>query len=69
LVRGAQRLEDYVNDRPYVSSSYLTVALGRIFGTALAKTMELSQITILESATIWSGRGDLNARPPAWGFR
>src|SRR5580700_3437309 len=36
LVRGAQRLEDYVNDRPYVSSSYLTVALGRIFGTALA---------------------------------
>jgi integrase len=29
------------------------------------KTMELSQITILESATIWSGRGDLNARPPA----
>jgi 3' terminal RNA ribose 2'-O-methyltransferase Hen1 len=36
LVRGAKRLEDYVNDRPYVSSSYLTVALGRIFGTALA---------------------------------
>jgi hypothetical protein len=29
-------LEDYVNDRPYVASSYLTVALGRIFGTALA---------------------------------
>jgi hypothetical protein len=36
LVRGAGRLEDYVNDRPYVASSYLTVALGRIFGTALA---------------------------------
>jgi 3' terminal RNA ribose 2'-O-methyltransferase Hen1 len=36
LVRGAQQLEDYVNDRPYVSSSYLTVALGRMFGTALA---------------------------------
>ena len=36
LVRGAQQLEDYVNDRPYVSSSYLTVALGRVFGTALA---------------------------------
>lgn len=36
LVRGGQQLEDYVNDRPYVSSSYLTVALGRAFGTALA---------------------------------
>lgn len=36
LVRGAQQLEQYVNDRPYVSSSYLTVAMGRIFGTALA---------------------------------
>lgn len=36
LVRGAQQLEDYVNDRPYVASSYMTVAIGRAFGTALA---------------------------------
>jgi 3' terminal RNA ribose 2'-O-methyltransferase Hen1 len=36
LVRGAQQLEQYVNDRPYVASSYMTVALGRVFGTALA---------------------------------
>ena len=36
LVRGDQQLEDYVNDRPYVASSYFTVALARIFGTALA---------------------------------
>ncbi|MBX5493716.1 MAG: 3' terminal RNA ribose 2'-O-methyltransferase Hen1 [Bryobacteraceae bacterium] len=36
LVRGGRRLEEYVNDRPYVSSSYLTVAMGRVFGTALA---------------------------------
>ncbi len=36
LVRGAERPEDYVNDRPYVASSYLTVAMGRVFGTALA---------------------------------
>ncbi|HZQ56238.1 MAG TPA: 3' terminal RNA ribose 2'-O-methyltransferase Hen1 [Bryobacteraceae bacterium] len=36
LVRGGQQLEEYVNDRPYVASSYLTVAMGRIFGTALA---------------------------------
>ena len=36
LVRGAQQLEDYVNDRPYVASSYLTVAISHVFGTALA---------------------------------
>lgn len=38
LVRGAQQnqREDYVNDRPYVCSSYVSVALGRLFGTALA---------------------------------
>lgn len=28
-------LEQYVNDRPYVASSFLSVALGRVFGTAL----------------------------------
>lgn len=36
LVRGARQLEAYVNDRPYVASSYMTVAIGRVFGTALA---------------------------------
>ena len=36
LVRGARRWEDYVNDRPYVASSYVTVAISRVFGTALA---------------------------------
>jgi 3' terminal RNA ribose 2'-O-methyltransferase Hen1 len=40
LVRGAQQLEDYVNDRPYVASSYLTVAMGRVFGTALSGTCQ-----------------------------
>ncbi|PWT88960.1 MAG: 3' terminal RNA ribose 2'-O-methyltransferase Hen1 [Proteobacteria bacterium] len=38
LVRGSRQLEDYVNDRPYVASSYLTVAIGRVFGTALSGT-------------------------------
>lgn len=38
LVRGAHQLADYVNDRPYVASSFLTVALGRVFGTALSGT-------------------------------
>jgi 3' terminal RNA ribose 2'-O-methyltransferase Hen1 len=45
LVRGTARertpagrftLGHYVNDRPYVASSYLSVALGRLFGTAMS---------------------------------
>lgn len=40
LVRGAQQLEEYVNDRPYVASSYFSVALARVFGTALAGTCQ-----------------------------
>ena len=41
LVRGRQHeasLEQYVNDRPYVSSSYMSVALVKAFGTALNGT-------------------------------
>lgn len=33
--RWARGLEQYVNDRPYAASSLLSVALGRLFGTAL----------------------------------
>src|SRR5690349_6397 len=29
-------LEQYVNDRPYVASSFLSVAIAEVFGTALA---------------------------------
>lgn len=43
LVRGrrgpggeGRTLEHYVNDRPYVASSFLSVALSEVFGTALA---------------------------------
>jgi len=36
LVRGARQPEDYVNDRPYVAASHMTVALRSVFGTALA---------------------------------
>ena len=37
LVRGpGAMLSDYVNDRPYVSSSFLCVALARVLGTALS---------------------------------
>ncbi|WP_419945978.1 3' terminal RNA ribose 2'-O-methyltransferase Hen1 [Candidatus Poriferisodalis sp.] len=45
LARGAKgrpavNLEHYVNDRPYVASSMLSVALGRLFGTALSGTCD-----------------------------
>src|SRR5262245_33414302 len=36
IVRGpGASIDQYVNDRPYVSSSMLSVALGRAFGTAM----------------------------------
>ena len=33
--RGAATLDQYVNDRPYVASSFLSVAIARVFGTAM----------------------------------
>ncbi len=35
---GERSLHDYVNDRPYVASSFLSVAIADAFGTALAGT-------------------------------
>jgi 3' terminal RNA ribose 2'-O-methyltransferase Hen1 len=36
LVRGEGRtLKEYVNDRPYATSSFLSVAISRVFGTAM----------------------------------
>ena len=32
----AHVLEEYVNDRPYAASSFLSVAIARTFGTALS---------------------------------
>lgn len=44
LVRSKGRenrtLEQYVNDRPYVASSFFSVALGRVFNSALAGKSE-----------------------------
>lgn len=44
LVRKKERdnrtLEQYVNDRPYVASSFFSVALGRVFNSALAGKSE-----------------------------
>src|SRR5713226_2506451 len=34
--RGSDALEQYVNDRPYVASSFLSVAIAQVFGTALS---------------------------------
>jgi 3' terminal RNA ribose 2'-O-methyltransferase Hen1 len=35
LVRGEGGLDQYVNDRPYAASSFLSTAISRVFGTAL----------------------------------
>jgi 3' terminal RNA ribose 2'-O-methyltransferase Hen1 len=41
LVRGESgTIDQYVNDRPYVASSFLAVAIARIFGTALGGRCE-----------------------------
>ena len=32
----AESLDQYVNDRPYVASSFLSVAIAQVFGSALA---------------------------------
>ena len=38
--RAAATLEPYVNDRPYAASSMLSVAIGKLYGTALSGTCE-----------------------------
>jgi 3' terminal RNA ribose 2'-O-methyltransferase Hen1 len=60
LVRGprgdGQALDQYVNDRPYVASSFLSVALGHVYGTALAGRSkdrpELAQCALPLQATL-----------------
>jgi 3' terminal RNA ribose 2'-O-methyltransferase Hen1 len=53
---GPGTIYDYVNDRPYVSSSFLSVAIARVFGTALQgknkEKPELSAQAIPLTATI-----------------
>ena len=39
----ARGLFDYVNDRPYVSSSFMSTAISRIYGTAMAGRCETKQ--------------------------
>ena len=63
LVRGRRgpagesgALEQYVNDRPYVASSFMSVAMSRVFGSAMAGTSkerpELVDTPLPLSATI-----------------
>jgi 3' terminal RNA ribose 2'-O-methyltransferase Hen1 len=60
LVRGESSfaLEQYVNDRPYVASSFLSVAIAQVYGTALSGNCkdrpELAQTSIPLEATITS---------------
>ncbi len=54
--RSEAPLEQYVNDRPYVASSFLSVAIGQVFGTALRgaskERAELAGATLPLSAKI-----------------
>ncbi len=58
-------LREYVNDRPYAASSFLSVAILRVFGTALAgrskERPELAQTPIplrAQVGPLYSNRGD-----------
>ena len=61
LVRGKGQLDQYVNDRPYVASSFLSVAIARVFGSAMnGKSKErqsLAEQPIALDAVINRSRG------------
>jgi 3' terminal RNA ribose 2'-O-methyltransferase Hen1 len=52
----SRTLEEYVNDRPYVASSFMSVAIGDVFGTAMSgrckERPELAARTLPLEATI-----------------
>jgi 3' terminal RNA ribose 2'-O-methyltransferase Hen1 len=46
LVRDGEAFDQYVNDRPWVASSFMSVAIGRVFGTALGgRSRERPELT------------------------
>ena len=63
LVRGSERFDQYVNDRPYAASSFLSVALGRVFGTAMTgrskerQTLADSEIALEARLPVLPSRG------------
>jgi hypothetical protein len=65
LVRGEVRtLREYVNDRPYAASSFLSVALSRVFGTALGgKSKERPDLAL---TPLPLASQDLRAAVPRW---
>ena len=62
--RAASRaLDQYVNDRPYVASSFLSVAIARVFGTALAgKCSARPELATSAAAASSAARGASRAR-------
>ena len=48
--RGTFALADYVNDRPYVASSFLAVAIAKLFGTALSGRSDSARPGLAETA-------------------
>jgi 3' terminal RNA ribose 2'-O-methyltransferase Hen1 len=69
LVRGKRdsqggSLFDYVNDRPYVSSSFMSTAISRVYGTAMAgncaerQALADSPLDLTASLTMLPCRGD-----------
>ena len=54
--RGGGMLDQYVNDRPYVASSFLSVAIAQVFGTAMQgrckERAELAKTPIPLEATL-----------------
>jgi 3' terminal RNA ribose 2'-O-methyltransferase Hen1 len=60
LVRGrgpageGGQLEQYVNDRPYAANSFMSVALGRIFNTAMSGRSKERQELAESSIPLWA---------------
>ena len=54
------RLDQYVNDRPYVASSFLSVAIARVFGSALARPRKLLLAVV---ARLLGRKGDVEWIP------
>ena len=61
-------LFDYVNDRPYVSSSFMSTAISRVFGTAITGRADSRQAlsdsllyftVVITMLPCWGGRGKL----------
>ena len=57
-------LFDYVNDRPYVSSSFMSVAIAKVFGTAMSgradahQALSDSALDLTATVTMLPCRGD-----------